>query len=180
MSAARPLRRAAALLRSSRAGATRPPRPAALPATPQVQAELVEHLCRLHQQMTQAQQDVGGGRALSQSQRMVLLLLDAEAVAGGISQKVVAARLQALHRLSHSAASKILRELARPPLALISQRESAHAGREKTLCLTEAGRRALTRAGDGGSPALTTALGRVSDEGLRQGLRFFEELFGVL
>lgn len=176
MSAANSLRRSAPL-RAPRSPTARASRIA--PAAPRPQAELIEHLLRLHQQMTQAQQEVGGGVSMSRLQRMVLLLIDAEAGAGGASQKVVVAQLQASQRLSHSAASKLLRELARPPLALISQQESAHSGREKTLGLTDAGRQLLARTGEGGGPALTTALGQVSDEGLRQGLRFFEELFGV-
>lgn len=92
-------------------------------------------------------------------------------------RKDVERSLREWYETSNSNVSKILRDLASPPLNFLTQHESPHSGREKVVTLTPAGAAFVKSMRQRGVEYFTQALKHMSVEDMDQGAVFFTSLF---
>lgn len=138
----------------------------------------IELFFPIHYQIGMALEASMCGRQLSRSQGAALLLIDAEADAQGrIAQKDLTRLMHEQQQLGTSGVSKILRELARAPLQLIEQKESAHSGREKVLSLTLQGIAVVDTMKQDGCAYLAQLFDHVPDTAMASGVNFFRDVF---
>ncbi len=122
---------------------------------------------------------VMGQGQISRKQAAILWLIHSRAEPDGwIRRKAIETRLSTWFEISNSNISQLLRELARPPLALVSQVESPASGREKVLRLTKKGETFVEGMIKASVEYLSSQLGHVSDEELRWGVGFLALSFG--
>jgi DNA-binding MarR family transcriptional regulator len=116
---------------------------------------------------------------ISRMQAAILWLIHSRAEADGwMRRKEIERRLSAWFEISNSNISKLLRELAKPPLSLVTQEESPASGREKVIRLTAAGRKFVDGMIEAAIAFLAEQLARnVNEEELRWGVDFFALAF---
>jgi DNA-binding PadR family transcriptional regulator len=121
---------------------------------------------------------MGQGR-VSRKQSAILWLIHSRADKDGwVRRKVIENRLSTWFEMSNSNISKLLRELARPPLSLVSQVENPSSGREKVVRLTESGEAFVTGMIDAAIGYLSRQLAHVDEEELSWGVGFLALAFG--
>ena len=117
---------------------------------------------------------------VSRTQAAILWLVAREVDAdGNILRKHVERQLRQWYETSNSNISKLLRDLAKPPLEFIVQRESAHSGREKVISLTPKGRKFFDGMRARGVVYFEHALRHMPSEVMQAGSLFFSSLFSV-
>jgi DNA-binding PadR family transcriptional regulator len=116
---------------------------------------------------------------LSRQQAAIIWLIESEVGADGwLRRKAIEQQLGNWFETSNSQVSQLLRELARPPLALVVQIENPASGREKVVALTEEGKTFFHSMIEAGLTFFSTTLSHVSDEEMRWGVKFLGLAFG--
>ena len=122
---------------------------------------------------------VMGQGLVSRKQAAMLWLIHSRADRQGwIRRKAIEARLSTWFEMSNSNVSKLLRELARPPLSLVTLAESPSSGREKVVRLTQAGEAFVAGMIEASIGYLSRQLAHVSEDELRWGIGFLALSFG--
>lgn len=117
---------------------------------------------------------------VSRTQGAVLWLVASEIGEDGqILRKEVERRLREWYETSNSNVSKLLRDLAKPPLHFIEQKESPHSGREKVITLTPEGAKFVHDMKARGREYFIRALQHLDESVMSEGASFFEHLFSV-
>lgn len=115
---------------------------------------------------------------VSRTQGAVLWLVASEVGADHeMLRKDIERSLREWYETSNSNVSKILRDLASPPLNFLSQRESPHSGREKIVTLTPAGAAFVRDMRQRGVEYFNNALDHMSLNDMGKGADFFSALF---
>lgn len=142
--------------------------------------EFVDLFYRVHYRLGMTMEAAMCDGVVSRTQGAVLWLVASEIDAeGNIMRKEVERRLREWYETSDSNVSKLLRDLAKPPLEFITQRESPHSGREKVISLTPAGIEFIRAMKKRGHRYFDHALKHMSEEVMSGGSAFFKELFSV-
>jgi DNA-binding MarR family transcriptional regulator len=121
---------------------------------------------------------MGQGRISRQQSAMLWLIHSRANPDGWIRRKAIEARLSTWFEISNSNISRLLRELSRPPLSLVTQVENPQSGREKVIRLTKGGERFVEGMIEASVNYLSGQLAHLSEEELRWGLGFFALSFG--
>jgi DNA-binding MarR family transcriptional regulator len=122
---------------------------------------------------------VMGQGQVSRKQSAMLWLIHSRANREGwIRRKSIEARLSTWFEMSNSNVSKLLRELARPPLSLVVLAESPSSGREKVVSLTKAGETFVAGMIEASIDYLSRQLAHVSEDELGWGIGFLALSFG--
>lgn len=115
---------------------------------------------------------------ISRKQAAILWLIHTRASENGwVRRKEIENRLATWFEMSNSNISKLLRELSKPPLSLVSQVENPDSGREKVIRLTELGERFVKGMIDASVDYLGSQLSHVSEAELRWGIDFLALAF---
>lgn len=115
---------------------------------------------------------------VSRTQAAVLWLIASEIGEGGqIRRKDIERRLGDWFETTNSNVSKLLRDLAKPPLVFIVQKESPSSGREKVVTLTPAGMAFVRDMKRRGFEYFQEALAHMNLQEMEHGAHFFEALF---
>lgn len=115
---------------------------------------------------------------VSRTQGAVLWLIASEVGADNrMLRKDVERCLREWYEISNSNVSRILRDLAGPPLNLLTQHESPHSGREKVVTLTPAGAAFVKDMRQRGVDYFKKALKHMSLEEMDKGSEFFTSMF---
>lgn len=124
------------------------------------------------------EQAMGQGR-LGRKQAALLWLLHSEAGTDGwMPRKDVEAKLGTWFEMSPPNVTKVIRDTASAPLAMIEVIASPGSGREKLLRLTEAGRAFVSTMIESAMEFLRSRVGHMEQAKLTAGLAFLEEAFG--
>ena len=115
---------------------------------------------------------------ISRKQAAILWLIHSRPGKDGwVRRKEIETRLATWFEISNSNISKLLRELSKPPLSLVTQVESPESGREKVVRLTDTGRIFVDGMVDASVDYLSSQLTHVEGEELRWGVDFFALAF---
>ncbi len=118
------------------------------------------------------------GGIVSRTQAAILWILAFEfGEAAHIRRKDVELCLRDWFETSNSNVSKLLRDLAKPPLLFITQKESPHSGREKLISLTPAGHAFVRDMKLRGFQYFEEALAHMTLNQMEHGGEFFGTLF---
>lgn len=111
---------------------------------------------------------------ISRKQAAILWLIHSRAGADGwVRRKEIETRLATWFEMSNSNVSKLLRELSKPPLSLVSQVENPDSGREKVVRLTALGEEFVDGMVQASIDYLAGQLSHITGEELRWGVDFF-------
>lgn len=111
---------------------------------------------------------------ISRKQAAILWLIHSRSKADGwVRRKEIETRLALWFEMSNSNVSKLLRELARPPLSLVSQVENPESGREKVVRLTPIGEEFVGGMVQASVDYLAGQLSHLTGDELRWGIDFF-------
>lgn len=111
---------------------------------------------------------------ISRKQAAILWLIHSRADTDGwIRRKDVETRLSTWFEMSNSNVSKLLRELSKPPLSLVTQIENPESGREKVVKLTKVGEEFVNGMVRASVDYLAEQLSHLTEEELRWGVDFF-------
>jgi DNA-binding MarR family transcriptional regulator len=121
---------------------------------------------------------MGQGQVSRKQAAMLWLIHSRAGREGWIRRKAIEARLSTWFEMSNSNVSKLLRELARPPLSLVALAESPSSGREKVVRLTQAGEAFVAGMIEASIGYLSRQLAHVSEDELRWGIGFLALSFG--
>jgi DNA-binding MarR family transcriptional regulator len=111
---------------------------------------------------------------ISRKQAAILWLIHSRAdEAGWVRRKDIESRLATWFEMSNSNVSKLLRELSKPPLSLVSQIENPDSGREKVVRLTKAGEKFVDGMVKASVDYLAGQLSHLTTDELRWGVDFF-------
>ena len=115
---------------------------------------------------------------ISRKQAAILWLVHAGADKNGwIRRKEIEERLTTWFEISNSNISKLLRELTKSPLSLLSQVENPLSGREKVVRLTREGEIFVGSMFESSIDYLQQTFSHLSAQDAEQGLNFFKLLF---
>ncbi|WP_277080015.1 MarR family winged helix-turn-helix transcriptional regulator [Thauera propionica] len=115
---------------------------------------------------------------ISRKQAAILWLIHTRSSEDGwVRRKEIENRLATWFEISNSNISKLLRELSKPPLSLVSQVENPESGREKVIRLTETGERFVAGMIDASVDYLAGQLSHVTESELRWGVDFLALAF---
>lgn len=110
---------------------------------------------------------------ISRKQAAILWLIHSRAGnEGWVRRREIETRLSTWFEISNSNVSKLLRELAKPPLSLVEQSENPDSGREKVIRLTTQGRIFLEGMVEASVDYLDKQLSHVECDELAWGLGF--------
>lgn len=121
---------------------------------------------------------MGQGRVSRKQAAMLWLIHSRADKQGWIRRKAIESRLSTWFEMSNSNISKLLRELARPPLSLVILTENPSSGREKVVRLTQAGEVFVAGMIDASVGYLSRQLTHVAEDELRWGIGFLALSFG--
>jgi DNA-binding MarR family transcriptional regulator len=148
-------------------------------ASPEQVRQLLSFYYPMHYRIGMELETVMGQGRVSRKQAAILWLIHSRAGSDGwMRRKAIETRLSTWFEISNSNISKLLRELAKPPLSLVSQVESPESGREKVVRLTKHGEKFVAGMIDASVAYLASQLTHVSDEELGWGIGFLSLSFG--
>jgi DNA-binding MarR family transcriptional regulator len=111
---------------------------------------------------------------ISRKQAAILWLIHSSADdLGWVRRKDIETPLATWFEITNSNISKLLRDLTRPPLSLVSQAESPESGREKVVRLTPVGEKFVDGMVTAAIDYLAGQLSHLSEDELRWGIDFF-------
>lgn len=140
--------------------------------------EFVELFYEVHYRLGMTLESAMCNNDVSRTQASIMWLLATEiGPSGEIARKDIEHRLRGWYETSNSNISKLLRDLAKPPLEFIIQKESPHSGREKIVSLTPKGVDFVKEMKLRGFSYMEAALSHVAEEELACGTRFFRAIF---
>ena len=140
--------------------------------------EFLEFFYQVHYRLGMSLEAAMCDGIVSRTQAAVLWLVASEIGDGGqIRRKDVERRLRDWFEVSNSNVSKLLRDLAKPPLFFIVQEESPESGREKIITLTPEGLAFVRDMKARGFQYFEEALAHMNLDQMGQGAVFFEALF---
>jgi DNA-binding MarR family transcriptional regulator len=119
------------------------------------------------------------GEKLSRQQAAIIWLIESEVgLQGWMRRKDIENVLSDWFDSRNSHVTQLLRELSSAPLALVKQMTNPESGREKLVALTEAGRKYFDMMIAEGLEYFAELLPHMSDDELRQGMKFLAKAFG--
>ncbi|MDB5577817.1 MAG: hypothetical protein JWR80_2993 [Bradyrhizobium sp.] len=143
--------------------------------------ELLSFYYPMHYRIGMDLETTMGQRRISRKQVAILWLIHSRAGADGwLKRKAVEDRLASWFEASNSTISNLLRDLARPSLALVEQIENPESGREKLVRLTDKGEEFVAGMIEASVQYLSQHLTHLGDEQLKWGLQFFNLAFRPL
>lgn len=152
--------------------------PAAEPPRALRYGEFMDFFYQVHYRLGMTLEAAMCDGVVSRTQGAVLWLVASEVGADQeILRKDIERSLREWYETSNSNVSKILRDLASPPLNFLSQRESPHSGREKIVTLTPSGARFVKDMKARGVAYFQKALAHMSDDEMQHGSVFFTAMF---
>ncbi len=117
---------------------------------------------------------------VSRKQAAILWLIHARAIGDGwMRRREIEMLLGNWFEISNSNVSKLLRELAKPPLSLVDLVENPESGREKVVRLTKAGQVFLANMEASAVEFISAELSHVSIEEFQAGVDFAALAFGA-
>lgn len=141
--------------------------------------QLLTYYYPMHYRIGMELETVMGQGKISRKQAAMLWLIHSRADADGwIRRKAIEMRLSTWFEISNSNISKLLRDLAKPPLSLITQVENPESGREKVIRLTKDGERFVEGMIQASVDYLSGQLIHVSERELGWGIAFLSLSFG--
>ncbi|QHS10305.1 MarR family winged helix-turn-helix transcriptional regulator [Sinimarinibacterium sp. NLF-5-8] len=141
-------------------------------------SEFMGFFYKVHYQLGMALEAAMCHGVVSHTQGAVLWLVASEVGPDGkIMRKQIEQSLREWYETSNSNVSKMLRDLARPPLNFLTQEESPHSGREKVITLTSEGAAFVEEMRRRGTDYLEQALTHMSADEMSKGVDFFAALF---
>jgi DNA-binding MarR family transcriptional regulator len=148
---------------------------------PHLSAEFLEFFYPIHYRMGMALEDALRSGLLTRKQVAILWLIRSEGEAGGrMRRKEIEQRISTWFEVSSSAITKALRAMARPQLDLLQIMEDPRSGREKLVILTPKGEQFLLTMVEQGRQFIHRIVVRLSEEGIRGGLLFLQEVTHAL
>ncbi len=118
---------------------------------------------------------------LDRHQTVILWLIHSQGSGNSeIPRKLIERQIGEWYELGSPAISKALRKLARPPLALIAIDESKNSGREKTIRLTDAGRRFVGEMMAKGNAFIARIVEHLSDAQIHAGMDFMARVSEIV
>lgn len=116
---------------------------------------------------------------LSRQQVAIIWLIESEVGPDGwIRRKLIEQTLSDWFDSRNSHVTQLLRELSLPPLTLVTQKTNPECAREKLVALTDAGRDYFQTMVGAGLAYFRELLPHLSDQELRDGIRFLGRAFG--
>lgn len=116
---------------------------------------------------------------LSRQQVAIIWLIESEVGPHGwMRRRNIELTLSDWFETRNSHVTQLLRELSSPPLALVTQKTNPDCAREKLVALTEAGRHYVETMVSAGLDYFRELLPHLTDEELRDGMRFLGRAFG--
>ena len=141
-------------------------------------AEFMDFFYQVHYRLGMTLEAVMCNGVVSRTQGAVLWLVASEiGTDGKILRKDVERSLREWYETSNSNVSKMLRDLASPPLNFLTQQESPHSGREKVITLTADGAAFVVEMKRRGMAYFEDALKHMSADEMSKGSEFFTALF---
>ncbi len=141
--------------------------------------QLLSFYYPMHYRIGMELESVMGQGRVSRKQAAMLWLIHSRADRQGwIRRKAIETRLSTWFEMSNSNVSKLLRDLARPPLSLVELAESPSSGREKVVRLTKAGEEFVSGMIEASIGYLSRQLTHVSEQELWWGIGFLALSFG--
>ncbi len=141
-------------------------------------AEFMDFFYQVHYQLGMTLEAVMCHGVVSHTQGAVLWLVASEIGPNGkILRKDIERSLRNWYETSNSNVSKMLRDLASPPLNFLTQEESPHSGREKLITLTPEGAAFVEEMKRRGMAYFEDALKHMTIEDMVKGAEFFTALF---
>lgn len=155
------------------------PTASATPASRLVRyGEFMDFFYQVHYRLGMTIEEAMCNGVVSRTQGAVLWLVASEVGDDAqILRKDIERSLREWYETSNSNVSKILRDLASPPLNFLSQAESPHSGREKIVTLTPAGLAFVNEMRERGMAYFEEALAHMSLNDMAHGSQFFSALF---
>ncbi|MFT6489756.1 MAG: DNA-binding MarR family transcriptional regulator [Parvibaculaceae bacterium] len=126
-------------------------------------------------------EDAMRGDELGRHQVAILWLIHSEGTDGThMSRKDIEQHLRLWFDVSSAAITKALRAMATAPLNLLTQEESAHSGREKTVTLSPAGEAHVEAMIGRGDAFIRRIIETMTPEEINQGLHFFSRISDIV
>jgi len=147
----------------------------------ELSGEILELFYPVHYRVGMALEDALRERRLTRKQVAILWLI--RSIGGerrGLSRKQIQQAVTNWFEVSNSQITKVLRAMARPPLALIRIVEDPKSGREKQVLLTAKGERFLLTMVERGRAFFRPVGERLAPELIRDGLVFLRQASAAL
>lgn len=139
----------------------------------QLVSELLNFFYPMHYRVGMDLETVMCQGQVSRKQAAILWLVHTRSSEDGwVRRKEIENRLATWFEISNSNISKLLRDLSKPPLSLVSQVENPESGREKVIRLTETGERFVSGMIEASVDYLAGQLSHVTEAELRWGVDF--------
>ncbi len=146
--------------------------------TREVLGELLSFIYPVHYCLGMDLETVMCQGQVSRKQAAILWLVHYQADdSGWIRRKEIEERLSTWFEISNSNISILLRELTKPPMALLTQTENPANGREKVASLTKKGEKFVSSMVEASVDYLGQMFSHLSEKDAKQGVYFFKLLF---